>query len=216
MQQQSYLKHYGILGMKWGVRRYQNPDGTLTQEGKERRNRNSGDDSWFSRARAQISNGLSVHRVNKATRKQTDVGNMTDEEVEKAISRLQLEKRYNDLAKELHPKSSGKLKNAVSTLAADTLRMVGMRTVSEILDRKFESRGSKIAKELAIAKGQYELKDVQAKLADYEDDRKYDRLMRDSELMRANLENKTYKYRIDNYDIAEEVEAQRRRSSKKR
>lgn len=30
------LKHFGILGQKWGIRRFQNPDGTLTEAGKKR------------------------------------------------------------------------------------------------------------------------------------------------------------------------------------
>ena len=36
---ENVLKHHGILGMKWGVRRYQNADGTLTKKGKIRRNK---------------------------------------------------------------------------------------------------------------------------------------------------------------------------------
>ena len=30
------LQHYGIKGQKWGIRRYENEDGTLTEEGRAR------------------------------------------------------------------------------------------------------------------------------------------------------------------------------------
>lgn len=46
---QTFIAHHGIKGQKWGVRRFQNEDGSLTKAGKERYNEqnspNSSDNS---------------------------------------------------------------------------------------------------------------------------------------------------------------------------
>lgn len=50
------LYHYGIQGQQWGLRRYQNPDGSLTPEGKERFHARYLESEGLQRNRNHISN----------------------------------------------------------------------------------------------------------------------------------------------------------------
>lgn len=60
----SYLMHYGITGQKWGVRRFQNKDGTLTAEGKARYD--TGCDSSQKSAQAEAPRGVVKISTNSA------------------------------------------------------------------------------------------------------------------------------------------------------
>ena len=52
------LYHHGIKGQKWGVRRFQNRDGTWTPEGKERRNAGNDRDREF-----ELTEGSVIQRL---------------------------------------------------------------------------------------------------------------------------------------------------------
>lgn len=70
------LLHYGIRGMKWGIRRYQNEDGTLTEAGV-RRYRGDKKAAAYELLSSKRSNDISKNKeyisaINTATRYLTD------------------------------------------------------------------------------------------------------------------------------------------------
>ncbi len=97
------LYHHGILGQKWGVRRYQNADGSLTSAGKKR----YGED--LTQGKNVLNSGSSIAResgniskkikTNKTTSKaEKELSDMSDEELKAAVKRMNMEQQYVELS----------------------------------------------------------------------------------------------------------------------
>lgn len=102
------IYHHGIKGMRWGIRRYQNKDGSLTPSGKKR-----------------SSNTIHEDYIKSHTKKSSK--SMSDAELRSRINRLEMEKKYNQLSTEhvnkgkAYLNKSNKLLTTVATLTTTAL-----------------------------------------------------------------------------------------------
>jgi hypothetical protein len=92
------LYHHGIRGMKWGVRRFQNKDGSLTAAGEKRRAKLESELKQLKGNKKRGTNTKS--ETAQAPRKKT-VSEMTDDELRKKTERMRVEKEYYDAARNL-------------------------------------------------------------------------------------------------------------------
>lgn len=79
MWEYNYICHHGIKGQKWGVRRYQNKDGTLTPAGRRRQ--------------ARLQSELDALGPRKPSEPKSS--ELTNEELKEKTERLRLENDYN-------------------------------------------------------------------------------------------------------------------------
>lgn len=89
------LMHHGIHGMRWGVRRYQNKDGSLTAAGRKRINQL---DSEYQRLTGKkLSKSSESNTVKKTSAKPKKISEMTNEEIQEKINRIRLERTLESL-----------------------------------------------------------------------------------------------------------------------
>lgn len=137
----SELYHYGILGQKWGVRRYQNKDGSLTSEGRKHYGVKSERGS-FKDVAGKVGNAVKVSgkkvvsavgnaakaatAYSKEQIKKSHPSLMTDEELNRYTQRIIAEKRYSDLVRDQHSKSvAGRAKALIGDVLGGGVRTLG-------------------------------------------------------------------------------------------
>lgn len=108
-----YIVHSGVLKMKWGARRYQNPDGTWTEEGKRRR-----------REQEKVRNSLS---------------SLSDEELMTGIKRMQLEDQYRTLNSKLHPQKQHRGRKIAMDLLEKAVMSIGGAAIDNFSKNLFKT-----------------------------------------------------------------------------
>lgn len=130
------LCHYGIRGMRWGIRRYQNPDGSLTTAG---RNRYSTGKHHSIFTRKKTTSKVKTKPAEEKP-KQKSVSEMSDVELNAFLNRKRLEQQYYQLIATPQKKSAvtkGKelVGKALENAAQDTLTQIAKYAMAKSVNK---------------------------------------------------------------------------------
>ena len=144
----SELRHHGIKGQKWGVRRFQNKDGSLTPAGAKRY---SADDykSALDKVNKADKTLKDVKKMRNEAEAKTyekkikyDLSKMSDKDLQQAVNRLNMEERYAQVMTQRHRLEQGedkvnKILNAAgSALTGAATALTIAAAMKELMDKK--------------------------------------------------------------------------------
>ena len=150
------LAHHGILGQKWGVRRYQNYDGSYTRAGMKRYNQSLEN---YEKASDRYKNAKTNYKSAQKSGSSTDTlkTEITNARMRKKEARRQLDKDYahlkqdklGDKGKDLYSKGktitgNATITNALSKVSAMTLSAAAYNYKTDNITRLLQKAGINI------------------------------------------------------------------------
>lgn len=144
-----YLAHYGTKGQKHGVRRYQNPDGSLTPLGRAHYGVGAARTATVKAVKTVASkSGAAISKAGTAIRKKV---RPTSQELDEQIAKEKERIRYNNRRKELAKmKKTGVIPEDVDSKNKKTEGSKGK--FSEMTDQEINARIDRLKKEVELAK----------------------------------------------------------------
>ena len=152
------LMHWGIKGMKWGVRRYQNKDGSLTPAGKKRyeqemaklkeeekiaknKLRTQAKLNKLDEKRKEIEALKSGKPITKKTKQSStpSVKEMSDEELRRTVNRLLMEQQYAKLKPEQVSAGQKFVKKVMNDVVAPAATEVGKNVLKDAMTKAVKS-----------------------------------------------------------------------------
>ena len=160
------LAHWGIKGMRWGVRRYQNKDGTLTPVGRKRyenelaklkeqerviKNQKKSQAKFdeLDKKRKQLYD-LKKRKVSSTTKKSKEapkrksITDMSDEELQAFINRTNLEKQYKEALAYQNKATVSKGRKFVQGLMNEVIVPVSIDVGKTVLKRIMTNAANKM------------------------------------------------------------------------
>lgn len=206
--EQNELTHHGILGMKWGRRRFQNKDGTLTAAGKKRysaemeklkreevvlknRQRTKAKLDRLTKKRQEldeIRKKLSEGMDDGKNNKPKGIKDMSDAELNAAVNRLRLEQAYASLMPHKPTKGEAFVEKVLKPMGEKTVKTLG-DTFIEKANKDFRDKFG-----LDIDRKEMEALEKAAKKADLE--MKIRRNERDKSKDKKSSSSPTLRYRV--------------------